>query len=60
MLFLKHRDTKFTVDGSAFQKFITLSMKNFCLMLAVRLGLYNFIQSVCSSVQSHYPSSLEL
>jgi len=30
---------KFTVDGSAFQTFITLSTKNFCLMLAVHLGL---------------------
>ena len=40
MLFLKHlKMRKFTVGGSAFQTFITLSMKNFCLMLAVHLGL---------------------
>jgi len=38
MLFLKtFKDVKFTVDGSAFQTFITLSTKNFCLMLAVHL-----------------------
>ena len=30
---------KFVVDGNAFQTFITLSTKNFCLMRAVRLGL---------------------
>jgi len=40
MLFLKtFKDAKFTVDGSAFQTFISLSTKNFCLMLAVHLGL---------------------
>jgi len=43
MLFLKaFKDAKFVVDGNAFQTFITLSTKNFCLMLAVHLGL-NFI-----------------
>jgi len=40
MLFLKRfKDAKFVVDGNAFQTFITLSTKNFCLMLAVHLGL---------------------
>ena len=40
MLFLKKfKDAKFVVDGNAFQTFITLSTKNFCLMLAVHLGL---------------------
>jgi len=40
MLFLKtFKDAKFAVDGNAFQTFITLSTKNFCLMLAVHLGL---------------------
>jgi len=40
VLFLKtFRDVKFTVDGSAFQTYITLSTKKFCLMLAVHLGL---------------------
>ena len=40
MLFLKtFKDAKFVVDGNAFQTFITLSTKNFCLMLAVLLGL---------------------
>ena len=40
MLFLKtFKDAKFTVDGSAFQTFNTLSTKNFCPMLAVHLGL---------------------
>ena len=40
MLFLKtFKDAKFVVDGNAFQAFITLSTKNFCLMLAVHLGL---------------------
>ena len=40
MLFLKtFKDAKFVVDGNAFQTFITLSTKNFCLMLAVHLGL---------------------
>jgi len=39
-VFLKtFKDVKFTVDGNAFQTFITLSSKNFCLMLAVHLGL---------------------
>jgi len=39
MLFLKtFKDAKFTVDGSAFQTFITLSTKNFCLMLSVHLA----------------------
>ena len=35
------KDVKFTVDGTAFQTFITLSTKNFCsmLLLAVHLGL---------------------
>jgi len=33
------KDAKFVVDGNVFQTFITLSTKNFCLMLAVRLGL---------------------
>ena len=38
MLFLKtFKDAKFVVDGNAFQTFITLSTKNFCLMLAVEL-----------------------
>jgi len=32
-------DAKFVVDGNAFQTFITLSTKSFCLMLAVHLGL---------------------
>ena len=36
MLFLKtFKDAKFVVDGNAFQTFITLSTKNFCLMLAM-------------------------
>jgi len=36
MLFLKtFKGAKFVVDGNAFQTFITLSTKNFCLMLAV-------------------------
>ena len=40
MLFLKtFKDAKFIVDGNAFQTFITLATKNFCLMLAVNLGL---------------------
>jgi len=40
MLFLKtFKDAKSVVDGIAFQTFITLSTKNFCLMLAVHLGL---------------------
>jgi len=40
MLFLiTFRDAQFTVDGSALQTFITLSTKNFCLILAVHLGL---------------------
>ena len=40
MLFLKtFKDAKFVVDGNAFQTFITLSTKNFFLMLAVHLGL---------------------
>jgi len=40
MLFPKtFKDAKFTVNGNAFQTFITLSTKNFCLMLAVHLGL---------------------
>ena len=40
MLFLKtFKDAKFVADGNAFQTFITLSTKNFCLMLAVHLGL---------------------
>jgi len=39
MMFLKtFKDGKFTVNGSAFQTFITPSTKNFCLMLAVLLG----------------------
>jgi len=29
------KNVKFTVDGNAFQSLITLSRKNFCLMLAV-------------------------
>jgi len=34
MLFLKtFKDAKFVVDGNAFQTFITLSTKTFCLML---------------------------
>jgi len=33
------KDAKFVVDGNALQTFITLSRKNFCLMLAVHLGL---------------------
>ena len=45
MLFLKTlKDAKFTVDGSAFQ---TLSTKNFCLILAVHLGL----NSLCLDAQ---------
>jgi len=32
------KDVKFTVDSSAFQTFITLSTKNFRLMLAVHVG----------------------
>jgi len=40
MLFLKKfKDAKFVVDSNAFQRFITPSAKNFCLMLAVHLGL---------------------
>jgi len=40
MLFLQtFKDAKFVVDGNAFQTFITPSTKNFCLMLAVHLGL---------------------
>jgi len=41
MLFLQtFQDVKFAIDGSAFQTFpITLSTKNFCLMLAVHRGL---------------------
>ena len=40
MLFLKtYKDAKFVVDSNAFQTFITLSTKNFCLMLAVHLVL---------------------
>jgi len=40
ILFLKtFKDAKFVVDANAFQTFITLSTKNFCLMLAVHLGL---------------------
>jgi len=35
----KFKDVKFTVDGSTFQTFITVSTKNCCLMLAVHLGL---------------------
>jgi len=36
MLFLKtFKGVKFVVDGNAFQTFITVSTKNFCLMLAV-------------------------
>ena len=33
------KDAKFVVDGNAFETFITLSTKNFCLMLTVHLGL---------------------
>ena len=33
------KDVKFTVDGSAFQTYITVSTKNFCIMLAMHLGL---------------------
>jgi len=33
------KDVKFTVDGCVFQTFITLSTKNFCLLLAVHIGL---------------------
>jgi len=33
------KDAKFVVDGSALQTFITRSTKNFCLMLALCLGL---------------------
>jgi len=40
MVFLKtFKDAKFVVHGNTFQTFITLSTKNFCLMLAVHLGL---------------------
>ena len=40
MLLLKtFKDAKFVVDSNAFQTFITLSTKNFCLMLAVHLAL---------------------
>ena len=40
MLFLKtFNDAKFTVDGSAFQTFITLSTKNFCLVLMKSLSV---------------------
>jgi len=42
MLFLKtFKDAKFLVDGNAFQTFITLSTKNFCLMLAVYLAVHH-------------------
>ena len=42
MLFLKtFKDAKFVVDGNAFQTFITLSTKNFCLMLAVYLAVHH-------------------
>jgi len=42
MLFLKtFKDAKFVVDGNAFQTFITLSTKNFCLMLALMLHVTN-------------------
>ena len=45
------RDVKFTVDGSAFRTFITLSTKNFCLMLAVHLGLNGLYPSFSGSTQ---------
>ena len=52
MLFLKtFKDAKFVVDGNAFQTFITLSMKSFCLMLAVHLGLNSlYLWHVCTYV----------
>ena len=52
MLFLKTvKDAKFVVDGNAFQTFITLSTKSFCLMLAVHLGLNSlYLWHVCTYV----------
>jgi len=42
MLFLKtFKDATFVVDGNAFQTFITLSTRNFCLMLAVYLAVHH-------------------
>jgi len=54
MLFLKtFKDAKFVVDGNAFQTFITLSTKNFCLMLAVHLGL-NSLYSLYGPADATY------
>jgi len=60
MLFLQtFKDAKFVVDGNAFQTFITPSTKNFCLMLAVHLGLKKFIlfkpRCICISVAGYFP-----
>ena len=44
MLFLKtFKDAKFVVNGNAFETFITLSTKNFCLMLAVCLQCFDAV-----------------
>ena len=66
MLFLKtFKDAKFTVDGSAFQTFITLSTKNFCLMLAVHLRLnslylWPLVLVVVLSARNHRNHTLAL
>ena len=45
MLFLKtFKDAKSVVDVNVFQTFITLSTKNFCLMLAVHFVSYRIVR----------------
>ena len=48
VLFLKtFKDVKFTVDGSAFETFITPSTKNYCLMLADYDYERKVVQQLC-------------
>jgi len=59
VLFLKtFKGVKFAVDGSAFQTFITLSAKNFCLMLAVHQYVKIHVMPLPVYSQQHAISQL--